>query len=120
MDKTFIKNNESIIFALAKLKNVEILLDNDNEPESAIALVGEMKILIPLAGLIDKDQEIARLNKEIDKLNKLQLQFSGKLNNNQFISSAPEAVVEKEKLKLASVEQSLDELGIQLKKISQL
>ena len=120
LDKTFIKNNESIIFALAKLKNVEILLDNDNEPESAIALVGEMKILIPLAGLIDKDQEIARLNKEIDKLNKLQLQFSGKLNNNQFISSAPEAVVEKEKLKLASVEQSLDELGIQLKKISQL
>ena len=120
LDKTFIKNNESIIFALAKLKNVEILLDNDNEPESAIALVGEMKILIPLAGLIDKVQEIARLNKEIDKLNKLQLQFSGKLNNNQFISSAPEAVVEKEKLKLASVEQSLDELGIQLKKISQL
>ena len=62
-----IKNNEPIIFALAKLKNVEILLDNDNEPESAIALVGEMKILIPLAGLIDKDQEIARLNKEINK-----------------------------------------------------
>ena len=120
LDKTFIKNNESIIFALAKLKNIEILLDNDNEPESAIALVGEMKILIPLAGLIDKDQEIARLNKEIDKLNKLQLQFSAKLNNNQFISSAPEVVVEKEKLKLASVEQSLDELGIQLKKISQL
>ena len=67
LDKTFIKNNEPIIFALAKLKNVEILLDNDNEPESAIALVGEMKILIPLAGLIDKDQEIARLNKEINK-----------------------------------------------------
>ena len=120
LDKAFIKNNESIIVTLAKLKTIELLSDNDNEPESAIALVGKMKILIPLAGLINKDQEIARLNKEIEKLNKLQQQFSGKLSNKKFVSSAPEAVVEKEKLKLSSVEQSLSDIKVQLKKITLL
>ena len=45
-----------------------------------------MKILIPLAGLIDKEAEKERLNKEIDKLIKLQTQFSTKLNNEKFIS----------------------------------
>jgi valyl-tRNA synthetase len=40
-----------------------------------------MKILIPLAGLIDKEQEIVRLNKEIEKLNQQKAQFEGKLNN---------------------------------------
>ena len=79
-----------------------------------------MKILIPLAGLIDKDQEISRLNKEIEKLNKLQHQFSGKLSNKKFISGAPDAVVEKEKAKLSMVEQALDDLEVQLNKISSL
>ena len=120
LDQNFIKNNEIIISTIAKLESIEIISENDDEPESAITLVGEMKILIPLAGLIDKDQEITRLNKEIDKLAKLRQQFSGKLSNKQFVSSAPELVVEKERLKLASVEQSLDELEIQLKKIIQL
>ena len=67
-DKDYIENNKSIIFTLAKLDSIELIEANREEPESAIALVGEMKILIPLAGLIDKDAEIDRLNKEIDKL----------------------------------------------------
>ena len=120
LDKTYIKNSESIIFTLAKLQSIELLSKGDKEPESAIALVGKMKILIPLAGLIDKDQEISRLNKEIEKLNKLQQQFSGKLSNKKFISGAPDAVIEKEKAKLSLVEQSLEDLEAQLKKISSL
>jgi valyl-tRNA synthetase len=120
LDKTYIKNSESIIFTLAKLQSIELLSKGDKEPESAIALVGKMKILIPLAGLIDKDQEISRLNKEIEKLNRLQQQFSGKLSNKKFISGAPDAVIEKEKAKLSLVEQSLEDLEAQLKKISSL
>ena len=116
-DKAFLENNKSIIFALAKLENIEMLEKNKEEPKSAIALVGEMKILIPLAGLIDKEAEKERLKKEIDKLIKLQTQFSAKLNNEKFISGAPSEVIKKEQDKLKSVENSLKELEEQIKKI---
>ncbi|MDE0949602.1 MAG: class I tRNA ligase family protein, partial [Candidatus Thioglobus sp.] len=119
-DKDYIENNKSIIFTLAKLDSIELLEINEEEPESAIALVGEMKILIPLAGLIDKNAEKDRLNKEIDKLIKLKAQFSGKLNNKKFLSGAPEAVVKKEQDKLATVEKALQDMESQLTKISLL
>jgi valyl-tRNA synthetase len=119
-DKDYIENNKSIIFILAKLNSIELLEINEEEPESAIALVGEMKILIPLAGLINKDAEKDRLNKEIDKLIKLKVQFSGKLNNKKFLSGAPEAVVKKEQEKLTTVEKALQDMESQLTKISLL
>jgi len=119
-DETYIKNNLSMISTLAKLKNIQQLSENDSAPDSATALVGEMKILIPLAGIVNKDQEILRLNKEIEKLIKHQQQLSGKLNNKKFISKAPKAVVEKEQSKLSSVEKALGDLELQLKKISSL
>jgi len=119
-DESYIENNLSMISTLAKLENVQQLSENDSAPESATALVGEMKILIPLAGIVDKDQEILRLNKEIDKLIKHQQQLSGKLNNKKFISKAPKAVVEKEQSKISSVEKALGDLELQLKKISSL
>jgi len=119
-DRDYIENNKLIIFALVKLESIELLEANEEEPESAIALVGEMKVLIPLAGLIDKDAEKDRLSKEIDKLLKLKDQFSGKLNNKQFVSGAPEAVVKKEQNKLASVDKALQEMELQLEKISLL
>jgi valyl-tRNA synthetase len=119
-DKDYIENNKLIIFALVKLESIELLKANEEEPESAIALVGEMKVLIPFAGLIDKDAEKDRLSKEIDKLLKLKDQFSGKLNNKQFVSGAPEAVVKKEQNKLASVDKALQEMELQLEKISSL
>jgi valyl-tRNA synthetase len=119
-DEAYIKNNLSIITTLAKLESIKQLSENDSAPESATALVGEMKILIPLAGLVDKEQEILRLNKEIDKLIKHQQQYSGKLNNKKFISGAPKAVVEKEQSKLSSVEKALGNLELQLKKILSL
>ena len=119
-DQNYLGNNHSILKALAKLESITQLSDSDAAAESATALVGEMKILIPLAGLVDKEQEIARLNKEIEKLAKQQQQFSGKLNNEKFVSGAPEAVVEKERQKLHSVEQAISDLGQQLDKISTL
>ena len=119
-DETYIDQNKSILFTLAKLDSIDLLSPNDEEAESAIALVGEMKILIPLAGLIDKGAEQDRLNKEIEKLLRLQSQFSAKLNNTKFINGAPETVVNNEKEKLATAEAALKDLQQQLEKISKL
>ena len=119
-DKSFIESNRSILITIAKLDSISLLSETDEEEESAIALVGEMKLLIPLAGLIDKGAEQERLNKEIEKLLKLKSQFSAKLSNEKFVKGAPEAVVNNEKQKLASTESALNDLESQLEKISNL
>ena len=59
-----------------------------------------MKILIPLAGLIDKDAELARLNKEIGKMDANLAKSNAKLSNPGFADKAPEAVVNKERDRL--------------------
>ncbi len=119
-DKAYIERSKSILSTIAKLDSINLLSKSDEEDESAIALVGEMKILIPLAGLIDKGAEQDRLNKEIEKLIKLKSQFSAKLSNEKFVKGAPEAVVNNEKEKLASTESALKDLKQQLDKISNL
>jgi valyl-tRNA synthetase len=119
-DEVFVSNNMSILLTLGKLENITQLNKNEPAPESATTLVGEMRVLIPLTGLIDKNQEITRLNKEINKLTLKQRQFSGKLSNEKFITAAPRAVVEKERQKLTLVKQALDDLKLQLDKISAL
>ena len=89
-------------------------------PESAIALVGELKILIPMAGLIDKDAELARLDKEIQKIFNDLPRIEGKLSNPTFIDKAPSEVIDKEKAKLADLRSILNNLEQQKAKIQAL
>ncbi len=119
-DEVYLNKYINILNTLSKMATIDKLATNDEAPESATALVGEMKILIPLAGLIDKEQEAARLNKEIEKLEKQKMVSEGKLNNKKFVSSAPEAIVNTEKERLASAESAITDLSEQLKKIGNL
>ncbi|MEJ2142442.1 MAG: valine--tRNA ligase [Gammaproteobacteria bacterium] len=119
-DRELSKKHRSYLESLAKIESITWLADDEEAPESATALVGEMKILIPMAGLIDKDAEAARLNKEIEKLSKDIQRVEGKLNNDNFISKAPDTVVQKERDKLAEMQKSLTGLSEQLEKISRL
>ncbi len=66
--------------------------------------------MVPVAGLVDLEAEMARLQKEIDKLNSEKSRLSGKLGNAKFVDNAPVAIVEKEKEKLAKAEQDLQTL----------
>ncbi len=119
-DEVYLNKYINILNTLSKMATIDKLATNDEAPESATALVGEMKILIPLAGLIDKEQEAARLNKEIEKLEKQKMVSEGKLNNKKFVSSAPEAIVNTEKERLASTESAITDLSEQLKKMGNL
>ena len=119
-DEMFLKHNQAYLEKLGRLESIIWLQANENAPESAIALVGEMKILIPLAGLIDKHAEIMRLDKEIQKIHKEMPRLVGKLNNPKFMDKAPAEVIEKEKNKLTSLESSLKNLEQQLNKIKAL
>ncbi len=119
-DEVYLSKYANTLNTLAKIQNIKKLANTNQAPESAIALLGDMKILIPLAGLIDKTQEITRLNKEIKKLAKLHSQFSNKLNNEKFLNNAPKSVVSKERQKLLAAENTLADLSLQLEKIDNL
>ncbi|WP_198246540.1 valine--tRNA ligase [methane-oxidizing endosymbiont of Gigantopelta aegis] len=119
-DKAFVENSQAYLLKLGRLASIEWLDENVPEPESAIALVGEMRILIPMAGLIDKAAELARLDKEIQKIEKELPRIEGKLNNPKFIDKAPADVIEKEKQKQNRLQKHLQELLEQREKIATL
>ena len=120
IDQTYLTHNHTYLQKLGRLESITWLNPQELQPESAIALVGEMKVLIPLVGLIDKEAELIRLNKEIQKINKELPRILGKLNNPKFIDKAPVNVIDKEKKKLLTLENSLKNLEQQLKKIKVL
>jgi valyl-tRNA synthetase len=92
----------------------------DTAPESATALVGEMKLLIPLAGLIDKEAEIIRLGKELDYKRSELARCEQKLSNESFVARAPAAVVEKEQTRAVELKTAISSLEEQQKKIQAL
>ena len=105
---------------LAKVNSVDWLASDAEAPESATALVGEMNVLIPLAGLIDKDAEIARLEKEIAKLEKGLVGLEGRLNNPNFTERAKPEVVAKAQEQAEEQRTALAQLQGQLGKIQAL
>ena len=114
------EENRTFMQSLAKLDNISVLAASEEAPMSTTQLVGTMEVLVPMADLIDKDKEIARLGKEIHKLVKEVNRFEGKLNNERFISKAPADVVEKEKAKLADAYTAKAKLEEQLEAIKGL
>ncbi|MES9977775.1 MAG: valine--tRNA ligase [Candidatus Thiodiazotropha sp. 6PLUC5] len=119
-DQILAERHRPFLDFLAKTQSIEVLGPEDTEPESATALVGEMKVLIPLAGLIDKGAEIKRLEKEITRLQNDADRTEKKLSNPNFVDKAPEAVVQKERDKLADSLKALESLKAQLEMIQQL
>ena len=119
-DKQRLENNRQFLTKLANLEDIQWLSTDEEAPMSATALAGEMEILVPMAGFIDKDAELCRLDKEIEKYNKEIQRLNGKLSNANFVDKAPSAVVEKEKEKLSAAESALDKLVQQKEKIAEI
>jgi len=107
-DKKRLNDNAQYLIKLAKLSTIRFLKANEEAPVASAALVGDLEILVPMAGLIDKDAELARLTKEIDKLTSEIDRIGGKLNNSAFVDKAPEAVVNKEREKRSSKQKALE------------
>lgn len=106
-DQRRLQENEPLLKKLAKVESFTVLGEADEAPLSATALVGDLQVLVPMAGLIDKDAELARLNKEIQRLQGEVQRVGGKLSNAAFVDKAPPAVIDKERAKLAEAEQAL-------------
>jgi valyl-tRNA synthetase len=119
-DRQRIEANRSLLESLARLESITWLEADTRAPESAISLIGEMQLLIPLAGLIDQQAELARLQKNIRKLEQDAQRIKAKLSNENFVSRAPASVVDKEREKLTETESALGSLRVQAERIASM
>ncbi|MFT6777436.1 MAG: valyl-tRNA synthetase, partial [Paraglaciecola sp.] len=114
------EENTIFLHSIAKLETVTALTEDEKAPACATSLLSSLEIMIPMAGLIDKDAELARIAKALDKLEKDFARTQGKLANEKFVSNAPDAVIDKEKAKLADFTMQMGKLYEQRSSIESL
>jgi valyl-tRNA synthetase len=119
-DQLWLKTARPYLDFLARTESITVLADEADAPEAAMALVGAMKLLIPMAGLIDKDAELKRLDKELARLTDDNARIEQKLANASFVDKAPAAVVAKERERLAENAAAIGNLLAQRDKIAAL
>jgi valyl-tRNA synthetase len=106
-----------IILRMARLSSAQPTAEP--APKGAIqAVLDEATVVLPLAGVIDVDQEKARLSKEIDKLTGEITKIDQKLNNANFVSRAPEEVIEEQRDRRATAEAAKQKLADALSRLT--
>jgi len=117
---TVIRDGQSYISSLARIENFTCGVGLEQPEQVAKQVTGDVEILLPLAGLINVEEEEKRLTKEIAKVEKDVAMFSKKLSNEKFVANAPAAVLEKDRGKLAAAQDKLLVLQASMEKISAL
>ena len=95
-----VNDNRSFLLNLARLESITVLPADDKGPVSVAKIIDGAELLIPMAGLINKEDELARLAKEVTKIEGEIGRIESKLSNEGFVARAPEAVIAKEREKL--------------------
>jgi valyl-tRNA synthetase len=107
------QDNQAFLKQLAKLEEIQWVDSDQAVPPCATAMVGQLKVLVPMAGLIDVAAEQARIAKERDKTLKELSRIEAKLGNEKFRSKAPDDVVAKEQAKADLMQTKLNDLQSQ-------
>jgi valyl-tRNA synthetase len=102
---------------LTRLDSIALLDDANAAPAAATAVVGEMKLLVPLEGLVDLGAERTRLDKELKRVDGEIAKCHNKLASDTFVANAPPAVVEQERKRLADWNLQRDALAVQRTKL---
>ena len=112
-DRIRLEANQAFFASLAKLETITVLEEGDSAPMSTTQLVGNMELLIPMAGLIDVAAEMARIDKQLEKLDQEIARIEGKLSNEGFVAKAPAAVIDKERAKMTDLTRDIEKLNEQ-------
>ena len=114
-------HSESLLLQrVGRVESVTLLGDGEDPPAAATALLGDMRLLVPMKGLIDVDAERARLGKQLLKMNGELQKSSGKLSNEKFVNNAPAAVVTQERERIAEFGKTINQLQEQIEKLDEL
>ena len=119
-DRLFAERNALLLRRVGRVESVRALDATEEPPASATALLGNMRLLVPLAGIIDKDAEKARINKQRERIATDLARSKGKLGNEKFVNNAPADVVTQEKQRVAEFERQLSQLDEQLERLDTL
>jgi valyl-tRNA synthetase len=119
-DEENLEKHRQSLEKLAKVKSARVLKVTEEQPPALTALAGTLEVMVPMAGVVDVDKELARLNKELERMMADQARTSAKLQNSNFVDRAPEAVVAKEKQKLGELEAGIASITAQKSKIEEL
>ncbi|MGI9333422.1 MAG: class I tRNA ligase family protein, partial [Gammaproteobacteria bacterium] len=116
-DRARTESLHGALSALSGIASIGYLDDDDAPPQAAFGLIDEMKLLVPLEGLIDKDVERARLTRELEKLDKDLARAESKLENPKFVERAPARVVEQERQRVSDMGAARGKLTAQLEQL---
>jgi valyl-tRNA synthetase len=119
-DLSMLEANRRYLDVVGKTESLTVLSEGEVEPESAIAMVGNLRILIPIAGLIDRQAELERLNRQLHQIESDIERIENKLGNKGFVEKAPQQVVAKERGKLEDLIVRKSGIAEQAEKISAL
>ena len=119
-DRERVERHASHLRKLSGLERIEFAAPTDSVKGSATALLGAMRILVPLAGLIDVGAERDRLGKQLAKTHDDLGKVRRKLENQSFVANAPPEIVAKEHARIAELEQRAAQLDQQIARLSDL
>jgi valyl-tRNA synthetase len=119
-DRARARRHEAFIKKLAGLEEIVPLEAGLAVPGAATALLGEMRILVPLAGVIDAAAERDRLAKQLTRVDADLGKCAAKLGNDSFVANAPPDIVAKERARLQELEQRAEQLRRQIASLAEL
>jgi valyl-tRNA synthetase len=119
-DLAWLEAHEQLLLRLARLDSIETLAAGATAPPAATVLLGEMKLLVPMAGLIDAAAEIARLEKQRARLQADLAKTRAKLDKPSFVDNAPAEVVEKERRRAEELGGAIVNIEQQLERVRAL
>ena len=120
LDRKRAGDNAPLLQKVGRVDSIAVLADDEQAPAAATALIGDLRLLVPMKGVIDVDAERARLEKQRGKIEAEIKKARGKLANDKFVNNAPAAVVLQERERLAEFEKTLRQLNEQLEKLNDL
>jgi valyl-tRNA synthetase len=116
-DRTRSTRYANLLERVGRVESVTVLGDEEQPPAAATALLGDMRLLVPMKGIIDIDAEKARLEKQKEKVTAELEKARNKLGNENFVKNAPAEVVAKERARAAEFEKTIAQLDEQLGKL---
>ncbi len=119
-DRRFAERNALLLRRVGRVASVELLQASEEPPMSATALLGNMRILVPIAGIIDVAAEKARISKQRERIATDLRRSQGKLSNEKFVNNAPADVVTQEKQRVTEFERQISQLDEQLERLDTL
>ncbi len=119
-DVAYADRNAHLLSRVGRVASIATLAENEDAPPSATALIGNMRLHVPMAGLVDVEAEATRIAKQREKALADLTKATAKLGNENFVNNAPEAVVTQERARVAEFEQQIQRLDEQLGRLEAL